>query len=173
MNQMDFQEIEVLGISYSLLLNIHQFQNVPRPQHKNFLNHWDKIAVRNMLLKNTFIEIAVWKAFQAGWMPYFSLSCQIGLDSHSFCCFNIFYIVKFFHLLRLKPSISTHSKPCMMPRTMLFKCLVLQHSIIKIKHLRSFVCFVRGFEWVEIHTGLKKPLPRSITKNTLALDATL
>ena len=50
-------------------------------------------------------------------------------------------------LLSLKPSISTHSKP----RMRLLKCFVLQHSVIKAKHLRSLVQgVVRGFKWVEI-----------------------
>ena len=38
-----------------------------------------------------------------------------------------------------KPSISTHSKPHTMPCKWLLKCLVLQHSVIKTKHLRSLV----------------------------------
>ena len=42
-----------------------------------------------------------------------------------------------------KPSISTRSKPC----TRLLKCFVLQHNVIKTKHLRSLVLVVvRGFE---------------------------
>ena len=58
---------------------------------------------------------------------------------------------------RLKPSISTHSNPRTMPRMRLLKCFVLQHSIIKTKHLRSLVWrLLRGFEWVEI---LGFPLP--------------
>ena len=53
--------------------------------------------------------------------------------------------------ISLKPSISTHSKPCTMPRMRLLKCFVLQHSMIKTKHLRKLVQrLVRGFEWVEI-----------------------
>ena len=52
---------------------------------------------------------------------------------------------------QLKPSISTHSKPLMMPRMRLLKCFVWQHSVIKTKHLRSLVRgVVRGFELVEI-----------------------
>ena len=35
--------------------------------------------------------------------------------------------------------------------TRLLKCFVLQHSVIKTKHLKSLVwCVVRGFEWVKI-----------------------
>ena len=52
---------------------------------------------------------------------------------------------------KVKPSISTHSKPCTMPRMRLLKCFVLQHSVIKTKHLRSLVRGVlQGFEWLEI-----------------------
>ena len=47
----------------------------------------------------------------------------------------------------VKPSISTHSKP----RTRLLKCFVLQHNVIKTKHLRSLIRgVIRVFEWVEI-----------------------
>ena len=52
---------------------------------------------------------------------------------------------------RLKPSISTHSKHRTMLGMRLLKCFVLQHSVIKTKHLRSLIRgVVRGFEWVEI-----------------------
>ena len=51
----------------------------------------------------------------------------------------------------LKPGISTNSKPRRRPRTRLLKCFVLQHNVIKTKHLRSLIrVVVRGFEWVEI-----------------------
>ena len=36
--------------------------------------------------------------------------------------------------IRVKPSISTHSKPCTMSRTRLLKYFVLQHSVTKTKH---------------------------------------
>ena len=47
----------------------------------------------------------------------------------------------------LKPSISNDLKPHTIPRMRLLKCFVLQHSVIKTKHLRSLVCgIIRGFE---------------------------
>ena len=56
-----------------------------------------------------------------------------------------------FIILIVKPSIFTHSKPHTMPHTRLLKRFVLQHSVIKTKHLRSLVRgIIRGFEWVEI-----------------------
>ena len=53
--------------------------------------------------------------------------------------------------LAFRPSISSHSKPCMIARTRLLIFFVLQHSVIKTKHLRSLVRdVVQGFKWVEI-----------------------
>ena len=47
----------------------------------------------------------------------------------------------------LKPSVSTHLKSHLMPSSRLLKCFVLQHNVMKTKHLRSLVQFVvRGFE---------------------------
>ena len=47
----------------------------------------------------------------------------------------------------LKPSISSHSKPCIIVCMRLLKCFVLQNSVIKTKHLRSLTRgVVRGFE---------------------------
>ena len=43
------------------------------------------------------------------------------------------------HIITLKPSISSHSKPRIMARMRLLKCFVLQQSVIKTKHLRSLV----------------------------------
>ena len=51
----------------------------------------------------------------------------------------------------VKPSISSHSKPCKTPRTRLLKCFVLITLCCKTKHLRSLVrAIVRGFERLEI-----------------------
>ena len=48
-------------------------------------------------------------------------------------------------------SISAHSKPCTITHTMLLKCFVFQHNVIKTKQLRSLVRgVVRNFEWIEI-----------------------
>ena len=52
---------------------------------------------------------------------------------------------------KVKPSISTHSKPCTTHRTRLLKCFLLITLCCKTKHLRSHVRgIVWGFEWVEI-----------------------
>ena len=49
--------------------------------------------------------------------------------------------------IKVKPSISSHSKPCMMACTRLLKYFVLQHSVIKTKHLRSLIRgVIRGFK---------------------------
>ena len=53
--------------------------------------------------------------------------------------------------LRVKPSISTHSKSRTMPHTRLLKCFGLQHSVIKTEHLRSVVRGgIQGFERLKI-----------------------
>ena len=46
-----------------------------------------------------------------------------------------------------KPSISTHSKRSTRHRTRGLRCFVLEHSVLKTKHLRRLI---RAFEWLEI-----------------------
>ena len=46
----------------------------------------------------------------------------------------------------LKPSSSSHSKPSTRPHMRLLKCFVLERSVFKIIHLRSFIT---GFECLE------------------------
>ena len=70
--------------------------------------------------------------------------------------------------LSQKPSISTHSKPRMMPRIRLLKCFVLQ--TIKTKHMRSLIRrLVRGFEWLEI-LSLSGLLKRNVRWNSWQKD---
>ena len=65
--------------------------------------------------------------------------------------YNYVYLWLGIQSFKLKPSISTHSKPCMTSRTRLLKCFVLITLCCKTKHLRSLVwAIVRGFEWLEI-----------------------
>ena len=54
-------------------------------------------------------------------------------------------------LVKLKPCISSHSNPHMIARTRLLKCFVLQHIVIRTKHLRNLVWgIIRGFECLEM-----------------------
>ena len=46
----------------------------------------------------------------------------------------------------LKPSSSSHLKPSMRPHIRLLKCFVLERSVFKTKHLRSFIT---GFECLD------------------------
>jgi hypothetical protein len=53
--------------------------------------------------------------------------------------------------LILKPGISTNSKQRRRPRTRLLKCFVLQHNVIKTKHLRSLILgFSLGLSYIKI-----------------------
>ena len=66
---------------------------------------------------------------------------------------------------RINCDFYTHSKPRVMPCTRLLKCFVLQHSIIKTKHLRSLVRgLVWSFKWAKI-MGFKLSIMEGIGCN--------
>ena len=76
-----------------------------------------------------------------------------------------FLFLTFFDNVHLKPSIITCSKPRRMRCTRLLICFILQHSVIKTKHLRSLVLgVIRGFGQAEI-LGFRNNLFSKMTPN--------
>ena len=77
---------------------------------------------------------------------------MVGIYSTFFQLGSLYirYLSIFFDCLahpNLKPLISSHSSPRTMAHIRLIKCFVLQHSVIKTKHLRSLLRgIVQGFK---------------------------
>ena len=59
------------------------------------------------------------------------------------CRTHLDLLVKRISLLKLKPSISTHSKPCNMPHTLFLKCFVFISLCYKTKHFRSLIGVIK------------------------------
>ena len=70
---------------------------------------------------------------KAGFLAYIFLQTMIETLETEFS--NLY----FYFNLRVKPSISTHSKPATRQCTRHLICFVLEHSVFKTKHLRRLV----------------------------------